>query len=223
MKSLTVAQMREADRRAIHELGIPSVVLMDRAGFAVFEHIQAGSVGIVCGKGNNGGDGFVVARYCLLAGFDTQVVVLAPDEELSEDARVFKKVYTQLGGTCQTVRTEAEWLRARDALSQRAMCIDAVLGTGTRGDVSGLLKTVIEQWPTVDTVSVDIPSGLNADTGEICGCAIKANTTVTFQWLKKGFEEKNAHSYLGMVHVVDIGIPEICADEGAWATLNAER
>ncbi len=222
MKALSVAQMREADRRAIQGLGIPSAVLMDRAGHAVFEQIPAGSVGIVCGKGNNGGDGFVVARYCLLAGYDTQVVVLAEDAALSEDARVFKKVYTQLGGRCRIVTNEADWATALHDLRQCAVCVDAILGTGTRGEVTGLLRTVIEQWPKVDTVAVDIPSGLNADTGDVCGCALQAKTTVTFQWSKIGFEQERAQAYLGEVQVVDIGIPAVCADDDAWATLNVE-
>lgn len=222
LKSLTVAQMREADRRAIHDLGIPSAVLMDRAGFEVYQHLHTTCVHIVCGKGNNGGDGFVAARYCLMAGYDTHVWVLAQDDELSEDARLFKKVYTQLGGSCGSLRSVDDWLLACNTIPEQATLVDAILGTGTRGDLTGIVRDVIEHWPERPTLSVDIPSGMNADTGHVCGRAIQADETVTFQWSKVGFDFPNAQSYVGNVQVVDIGIPSICADDVAWKQLIKE-
>lgn len=222
MKSLTVEQMREADRRAIEVLGIPGAVLMDRAGYAVFERISADSVVVVCGKGNNGGDGFVVARYCLLAGYDTSVIVLAEDGELSNDALLFKRVYTRLGGRCVEALEETGLIDAFGRQREEAVWVDAMLGTGTRGEVSGIVRTAIDCWPDVNTIAVDIPSGLNANTGEVCGAAIVASETVTLQFSKVGFDQEQAKAYIGSVHVADIGIPAVCADDDGWERLNAE-
>ena len=116
MQVLTAAQMREADRRCIEELGIPGAVLMNNAGAAVFSEINRGPVGIVCGKGNNGGDGFVAARLALLAGLDTRVVLVARPEEISGDAATFMQVYRNLGGPLVTAPNEAAATAAMEGL-----------------------------------------------------------------------------------------------------------
>ena len=223
MHSVTVEQMREADRRAIDVLGIPGVVLMDRAGFAVFDRIPRGAVVVVCGKGNNGGDGFVVARYCLLAGYDVSVVVLARVEDVTQDARLFQTVYTRLGGRCIVADSEDCVRRVFESQNLQATWIDAMLGTGTKGEVRGPIRTAIETWPTVRTIAVDIPSGLDGDTGKPCGAAVKATETVTFQYAKAGFDSELASTYTGEVHVADIGIPSVCVDDLAWADLDLEQ
>ena len=150
-------------------------------------------------------------------------LVYESGSDLSEDAHTFKKVYTQLGGECRTITQPSEWICALNEIPRDATLVDAILGTGTRGEISGLPRTVMEHWPDRYTVAVDIPSGMNADTGEICGCVIQANVTVTFQWSKVGFEYEHAHPYLGKVHVVDIGIPTVCADDTAWKMLGVEK
>lgn len=215
-QTLSVSEMREADRRAIEDLGIPSVVLMERAGLAVFEQIDSERVTVICGKGNNGGDGYVVARHALLAGLETRVIALADDEALTKDALVYKKVYTRIGGTCCVCNTDAELIEALSDVPENGTLVDAMLGTGTRGEVAGLVRCAIEHWPQGKTVAVDIPSGLHGDTGEPCGLAIRADETITFQFLKKGFAASPAAPYLGRVHVADIGIPMICGDDARW-------
>ena len=222
MNSLSVAQMREADNRAIKGLGIPSEVLMDRAGRSVFQHIDSNDVVIVCGKGNNGGDGFVIARYCFLAGYSTTVFVLVTDDQLSKDARTFKKVYTRLGGKTRVITSESEWLLAIHEIPSSAVMVDALLGTGIQGELTGLTRSIIEHWPTRTTIAVDIPSGLNADTGEVAGVAIKATTTISFQWSKIGLEQPQAKEYIGNLIVTDIGIPKCCADDDAWNQLQLD-
>ena len=216
MKTLTVAQMREADRRCIEDIGIPGVVLMNNAGAAVFKHIRSGPVGVVCGKGNNGGDGFVVARLSLLAGYDTRLVLVAKKEDIKGDAAVFMNAYTRLGGTIQVVTETKEVMAALEDLSDCAVLVDALLGTGIRGEVKGPIRTAIEAWPAVPTVAVDVPSGLNADTGEACGVCIHADETVSFAFSKKGFTADTAKPFLGELHVADIGIPACCGDEDLW-------
>lgn len=219
MRTLTVAEMREADRRAIEGLGIPSEALMDRAGHAVFQRIPQGPVVVVCGKGNNGGDGFVIARYCFLAGYETTLVMLFEEKFLSDDARTFKQVYTRLGGICIEATTDEKITEIFGAQQPNGLWVDAMLGTGTRGEVSSIIRTAIEAWPNEKTIAVDIPSGLNADTGEVCGAAIVASETVTLQYAKVGFQAESAKPYIGSLHVVDIGIPDVCSDDDAWNKL----
>lgn len=222
MRYLSVAQMREADRRAIEGLGIPSVVLMNNAGQAVFDEIARGPVGILCGKGNNGGDGFVVARLALAAGLETHVVLVAGPAKITEDAAAFMRAYVNLGGTVEAVRDEAAVREAVGRFARCAVVVDALLGTGVRGEVRGAALAAIEALPEVPVIAVDLPSGLNADTGEVCGCCVKAETTVTFQFPKQGFEHPGVSDYIGRLVVADIGIPEVCADDAAWGKLGLE-
>ncbi len=211
--------MREADRRCIEELGIPGAVLMHNAGAAVFAQIEKGPVGIVCGKGNNGGDGYVVACLALLAGHAPTVVLIAKRADITGDAKTFLDAFTRLGGSLQIAETEAEAARAVASLSDCAVVVDALLGTGIKGLVRGAARSAIEVWPSVRTIAVDLPSGLNADSGELCGCAVRADITVTFQFAKTGLLAPAAKPYVGQLVVADIGIPEICADDVAWEEL----
>jgi len=219
MKAVSVAQMREADRRCIEELGLPGAVLMENAGAAVYREVRPGAVGVVCGKGNNGGDGFVVARRALAAGRPTSVVLLADPDEIKGDAALFMHAYQRLGGSIVIAQNEPALIAAYLGLAHCATLVDAILGTGVRGEVRGLLHAAIDKWPRAHTVAVDLPSGLNADTGEPCGCCIRADVTITFQFPKRGFENPAAAPYLGRIEVADIGIPPICADDEAWRRL----
>ena len=213
---LTAAQMREADRRCIEEIGIPGAVLMNNAGAAVFAQVDSGPVGIVCGKGNNGGDGYVVARYALLAGMSPRVVVLSDRAVIRGDARLYLEAFENLGGGVLYVPEEGGAERAVTALADCAVLVDAILGTGITGEVRGVARAAIEAWPSVPTIAVDLPSGMNADTGAACGACIRATTTVTMQFPKRGFESEEARAYLGTLVVADIGIPAICADDARW-------
>ncbi len=219
MKMLTAAEMREADRRCIEDIGIPGAVLMNNAGAAVFQHVRRGPIGLVCGKGNNGGDGFVVARLALLAGLDTRVVLLGDPAEVKGDAATFLRAYQNLGGDLKCVDADEDIRRAVESLAGCAVLIDAMLGTGVQGEVRGVYRTAIEAWPSAHTIAIDLPSGLHTDTGETLGVCVKANRTVTFQFAKRGFDNPEAAPWLGEVTIADIGIPEICADDAAWAQL----
>ena len=216
MQTLSVAQMREADRRCIEEIGIPGAVLMNNAGAAVFKHIRSGPVGVVCGKGNNGGDGFVVARFSLLAGYDTRLVLVADQKEIKGDAAVFMNAYKRLGGTILATTNPEKIADAIQNLSDCAVLVDALLGTGTCGEVKDPIRTAIATWPTVRTIAVDVPSGLNADTGEPCGVCVRADETVTFAFSKNGFTADSAKPFLGQLNVADIGIPACCGDDALW-------
>ena len=208
---LSAAQMREADRRCIEEIGIPGAVLMNNAGTAVFREIDRGPVGVVCGKGNNGGDGFVVARLALLAGYETRVVLVGTSDAVQGDAAVFMRAFERLGGSVATACAPHEVARKVEALADCAVMVDALLGTGTSGQVRDPLRSAILAWPRAHTIAVDLPSGLDADTGEICGCCVRADVTVTFQFAKLGFRNPGSREYVGRLVVADIGIPVQCA------------
>lgn len=219
MKALTVEQMREADRRCIEEIGIPSVILMNTAGTRVFEHVNRGPVGIVCGKGNNGGDGLVVARLALLAGYDPRVILVGDLDKLNNDPAIFYQAYRNLGGKAVAVQDEAAAAKHAGALGDCAVLVDALLGTGVKGEVTGPLRAAIDAWPEVYTVAVDVPSGLDANTGAVCGNCVRADITVTFQYAKQGLVMPEAKRYVGRLVVADIGIPKVCADDEAWKQL----
>lgn len=221
MDFLSVAQMREADRRCIEELGIPGAVLMNTAGTAVFHEIQRGPVGIVCGKGNNGGDGYVVARLCRLAGWETHVVTLADRSVVTGDPAIFLHAYERLGGVVTFVPSEEAAAAAVEGLADCAVLVDAVFGTGISGEVRGPGAAAIRHWPAVHTIAVDVPSGIDGETGDVCGAAVKADVTITFHAAKKGFQAPGAQDYLGRLVVADIGIPAVCGDDVAWASLKA--
>ncbi|MBI1320041.1 MAG: NAD(P)H-hydrate epimerase [Candidatus Hydrogenedens sp.] len=211
---LTAAQLREADRLCIEAIGIPGAVLMDHAGKAMYEATGGASpLGVVCGKGNNGGDGYVAARYALLDGVDTRVVSMVPLDSLTGDARLYCDVFQRLGGEVIVADTPEALDAALASLDDCAVIIDALLGTGISGEVRGLYRHAIEHWPSRPrTIAADLPSGLDADTGEPCGCAVKAAVTVTMAFPKAGFQNPAAREYTGEVLIADIGIPESCAE-----------
>jgi hydroxyethylthiazole kinase-like uncharacterized protein yjeF len=215
--SLSRAQVREVDRRAIEEYGLPGVVLMENAGRNTVELLDNRGdvlshvpVVIVCGKGNNAGDGFVIARHMENRGFDVQVLLAAPADTLTGDAAIMHRVIER-GGTCirdLSAATKAQWI---DTISYRGrpLLFDALLGTGLEGTVREPFATAIAAINECDplVVAVDIPSGLDCDTGQPLGCAVKAGVTVTYVARKIGFDVPGASDYTGDVIVADIGVP----------------
>lgn len=205
---VSAAEMRAADRYCIEDLGLPGAVLMYNAGSAVAEEVAHGPMGIVCGKGNNGGDGFVVAVRALARGQEPRVVVLAGPDTLRGDAKLYHDVFVKMGGKPNYATTESAAASAVQDLADCPVLVDAMLGTGFAGAVRGAILAAITHWPKAWTVAVDVPSGLDADTGEALGPCIRADVTVTFQAPKLGFREPGAKGWLGRVRVADIGIPE---------------
>lgn len=214
---LTRAQVREIDRRAIEEFGLPGVVLMENAGRSVVELVEQCKqpdrdtpVVIVCGKGNNAGDGFVIARHLENRGFRVDVLLAAEPSTFTGDAAVMYQVIERSQLTIQYLpqATEAEWIAA---INRRGspLLIDALLGTGLVGDVREPCTSVIHAINAsgAEVVAVDIPSGLDCDTGRPLGCAVKASLTVTFVARKQGFDAPAAGDYTGEVLVAEIGIP----------------
>ncbi|MCX8035669.1 MAG: NAD(P)H-hydrate dehydratase [Candidatus Sumerlaeia bacterium] len=209
MKIVTAEQMRRIDRITIEERGIPGVQLMEKAGQAVAdavcERFSPDSVAVVTGKGNNAGDGFVVARILHQRRIHVVVFLMADPEELRGDA---KTMFEALPATVPRVRIE-DVRRLADALPRFDLIVDAILGTGIQGPVKGLFGEAIEAINAtgLPVVSVDIPSGLIAEGGPILGPVIRAAHTVTMGLPKLGMLVQPGIAYTGTVSVADLDFP----------------
>lgn len=219
MKVATAEQMREFDRRASEEFGVPSIVLMENAGRSVFEAVRDAlgdladmRVTIVAGRGNNGGDGFVVARHLREAGTRVSVFLLGSPEEVKGDARTNLDMLLESGVAVTSVKSSDD---ITVALSDGHAVVDAVFGTGLRGEVTGLPADVIRAINAAGkpVVAVDIPSGMDADTGEILGVCVDADCTVTFALPKIGLLTYPGAACVGDLTVADIGIPKCLYEE----------
>ena len=166
---------------------------------------------VVAGRGNNGGDGFVVARYLANAGIPVAVFLLGPRDQVSGDARVNLDILAHLGIAVAEVLTEADLNPAIHRLAKAGLIVDALLGTGLNAPVQGLMAALIERLNHLraQVLAVDIPTGLSADTGEVLGVALKAGVTVTYGWPKLGQVLPPGRDYVGRLWQVDIGIPPI--------------
>ncbi len=224
IKLLTAARMRALDERAIHEIGIPGVVLMEQAGRGAVRIIEeAGWLGsfddevlLFAGKGNNGGDAFVVARVLLLAGFRrVKVVLLATCDTIGGDAKVNLDAFIRLGGQVEELLSEACWQGLKPSLKIKKLLVDGLLGTGLNSNVRGLYATIIAAINQFSgpVLALDIPSGLNADSGLPLGDAVRATVTATFAFAKPGLFVYPGREYAGHIEIIDIGIPKSWADE----------
>jgi NAD(P)H-hydrate epimerase len=210
---LSRAEVRAIDRRAIEEFGVPGVVLMENAGRGAAEVLRSlgidGPVVICCGKGNNGGDGFVIARHLDIQRVPVRVWLFARPEELTGDAAINYHIIARCGLPITVAAGDFDEAALRRELENASWAVDALFGTGLSGPVRAPLDRVIaalnESAPPV--LAVDIPSGLDCDTGTPLGPTVRAAHTVTFVAAKKGFAEPAARPWLGRVHVVDIGAP----------------
>jgi NAD(P)H-hydrate epimerase len=212
LRPLTRDEVRDIDRRAIEELGLPGIVLMENAGRGAAELLITlgidGPVNVVAGKGNNGGDGFVIARHLANHGFDARVLLFADPHELAGDALTNYRIL-EAAGMPPVNSTEAGTTGCENALRSGAWIVDSLLGTGTRGAVREPFATVIEQINAagVRVFAVDLPSGLDCDTGQPLGPCVRAEHTATFVAPKRGFDAPGAAAYTGQIHIVDIGVP----------------
>lgn len=212
---VTAKEMRELDRLTIEEYGVPGHVLMERAGAGAtdalleqFPHVRKGSVLVVAGKGNNGGDGFVVARLLKKQGVKCEVVLTAKKEDLRGDALRNLDAFLKLRGRVTEITDLAQLDGVQKKISQSQLIVDALLGTGLSAPVHGLLAALIDliNMSGAPVVAIDIPSGLDSDRGEPLGTAIQAELTTTFGYPKVGLIGDPGAVYVGKLAVVDIGI-----------------
>src|ERR671912_2018285 len=222
MRVLNTDQMREADRRTIHEIGIPSIVLMENAGRqavaameAAFEDLTASRVAVLCGRGNNGGDGFVVARTLIQRGVETSVFLIGSVSEVQGDARVNIEVLGRIGLAIVEITSAELWELHFSEISECDVLVDAMVGTGFHGALTGLLQTVVADINGlgVPVVAIDLPTGLSADAAEMEGEAIEASMTVTLGAPKIPLVFPPAESHAGDLVIADIGIPYPVIDE----------
>ena len=221
MKIVTATQMQALDRRTITEARVPGLTLMERAGSGTADFIRnrfgplAGKrVTIVCGKGNNGGDGLVVARLLRQGRARVTVLLLAPAAELSRDAKAMYRRWLRVGGT-STTKSFRSPEQAEALLADSELIVDALLGTGLSTPVTGAYREAIRLMNEAGSpiVSVDMPSGIHADDGALLGCAVRASATVTFGLPKLGLYVGAGIDHAGVIHVVDIGIPSAYVNE----------
>lgn len=217
---LTREQSRLVDRMAIDEYGIPGMVLMENAGRGVVDVLldvdpQVGRVAVLCGKGNNAGDGFVIARHLEIRGVATTVLLLCPPQEFAGDARRNFEILVRADAAVVDVSTHfGVDAAALPALLDRhagsaTWLVDALLGTGAQGPPREPFHTAIE-WMNAQPgrrLAVDIPSGLDCDTGERQGATVRATVTCTFAAAKPGLLAPQAAEWVGDLRVVPIGVP----------------
>jgi NAD(P)H-hydrate epimerase len=215
---LDAETMRAVDRWAIDLRGVPSLELMERAGAGVTRVVEQlvpdGPVAVVCGKGNNGGDGLVVARLLREAARSVTVVCAAPPGDFAGDARVNLE---RLPGEAPIELTE-DRARAEQALGQASVIVDALLGTGFQGQPRGAVGEAIEavnagRAPGAAVVSVDVPSGVDSSTGVASGAAVRATATATFHMDKPGLWIAPGKTHAGMVETIEIGVPRGAPDD----------
>lgn len=215
----TREQSRDVDRRAIEDFGFAGLVLMENAGRGCVDVLEKlgidGLLTVLCGKGNNAGDGFVIARHLAIRGYPCQVVLLAPPGELRGDAEANFKILGKTGGSIVDLSSKAqsgasELKNELTRLSEGATWIvDALLGTGVTGEPRPPFDVAIE-WMNAHVarkLAVDVPSGLDCDSGAPAKHTVRADHTCTFGAIKVGFTRPAARAFVGEVHVCDIGVP----------------
>ena len=223
MKVVTAAEMRQIDQDTIEGVGIPGIVLMETAGSALVRAIEqyyptCHRIGIFVGKGNNGGDGIVIARQLVHAGRDAHLFLVSPPESFTGEAEINLQIAKNLGLQIEAILTDTGFYgNPRTVPTTLASCellVDAILGTGLRGTVRDPIASVINTINSLATpiFSVDLPSGLDADTGHPLGTCVQADRTVTIGLPKRGLLVHPGAELAGKLEVVDIGFPEQVVD-----------
>ena len=236
MKLVTGTQMASVDRKAIEELKVPGLDLMENAGRAAFrvaiemlKGAREKKVVVVCGRGNNGGDGLVVARLLAKEGTKVSVFLLGEREKVKGDAKVNLRRAEQVGVPVDELTGPEGLARLERALSTADLVVDAIFGTGFKGKAEGLPAEAISSINSSGkpVLSVDLPSGVEADTGKVHGPAVRAERTVTFGLPKFGQAFHPGKSHCGVLEVADIGFPEEALDSvqgvAEWATEDEVR
>jgi NAD(P)H-hydrate epimerase len=216
MKFATSEHIKQLDKLAGENYGIPLWQLMENAGKSIFdamiEDIVSNKYAVFCGKGNNGGDGFVVARLLRECGYEVKVYLTHSECELSETAKTaFDKLKT----------TDVKICGISDTVDTDAVIIDALLGVSVNGAPRGNIKSAIDRISTMDNtiVSIDIPSGLSADTGDAAGSVVKADYTYTLALDKVGLNVSTGCILCGQKRVLDIGIPDEAYAESGFCRI----
>lgn len=223
---LTRDQVRRVDALAIKRYGMSGLVLMENAGRGAVDALLAfdpsvsessSSVVILCGKGNNAGDGFVIARHLEIRGVTTRVLLLAPPDKLTGDARANFAILQNADVSIIDVSSGPLEAQLTQHAAGAAWLVDALLGTGATGEPREPFATAI-RWMNAQParrLAVDLPSGLDCDTGEPAAITVRADLTTTFVAAKSGFLTSQAKPFVGELRIVDIGVPPRLVREAA--------
>ncbi len=227
---VTAEEMRALDRATIEEIGLPALVLMETAGRAVAEAAlrmlgeERGHVAVVCGPGNNGGDGFVAARVLRDRGVDAAVYLAAPGDAVKDDARAHLDAYERAGGAVRMLDTAAQLEACEADVVDAALVIDALFGVGLTRAIEGHMAEVVQRMLLAGrTLAVDIPSGIETDTGRTLGIAVAAERTVTMAARKIALVSSPGFAAAGELEIADIGIPAGLIAAAGAAGLVEER
>lgn len=225
---VTAKEMAEMDRYAIEKIGIPGMVLMENAGRKVVSVIKEmlGTVEnkniiIFCGKGNNGGDGYVVARDLLNMGANVQTYLVGRFEDVKDDAKRNLLILKSLGyGVLQISRLEHI-----ESHMGAHLVVDALLGTGVKGALKGFMSEIADHVNKIDApiVAIDLPSGVETDTGAVSGACVRASATITMAFVKRGLLLSPGREHAGRVVVADIGIPKSIIKERTVKCFRVDR
>ena len=227
MKVANAEEMQELDRKAIETYRIPGMILMENAGKGAaevisntFPDIHKKKIAIIAGKGNNGGDGLVIARYLLNQGVSVRVYLLTDPKGLRGDAETNFNIFQRMKGEVISVPSSKDYVKLKKDLERFDILVDGIFGTGLDAEVRGYYREVIDHLNTLQRpiVAIDIPSGLDADTGKPLGTAIRASLTITFGLPKVGHLIPPGIDYVGEVKVIDIGIPKRLVEEEKIST-----
>ncbi|MDF2880645.1 MAG: carbohydrate kinase [Clostridiaceae bacterium] len=218
MRVATSLIMRNMDNYCINTLKIPGIVLMENAAIKVIENIELEkfrSYTVVCGTGNNGGDGFAVARHLLIKGKVVQVFLIGSEEKLSIDSKTNFNILKNMHVNIKCVKNLEDAYELRDSIEKSQITVDAIFGTGLNRQVEEIYDTVITiiNENSSYTISIDAPSGFNSDKGIPMGNCIRANKTISFQMYKQGFLNYGSDRYTGNIIICDIGVPKEVQDK----------
>jgi len=222
MKVATAEQMQELDRKAMEAYKIPGIVLMENAGRGAaevisnaFPDIRNKRIAIIAGKGNNGGDGFVIARHLLNHGISVKIFLLTDPKALRGDSEINYHIFSRMKGEVVPVPSSKDYQKLKRDLERFDLLVDGIFGTGLDAEVRGYYREVIDHLNTLQKpiVAIDIPSGLDANTGKPLGTAIRASLTVTFGLPKVGHLIAPGSDYVGDLKVIDISIPQRLVEE----------
>ncbi|MEY7999195.1 NAD(P)H-hydrate dehydratase [Clostridium sp. Mt-5] len=214
MRIASIEICRDIDNYAIGELKIPSIVLMENAALRVIKNIDLKNLDnfcVICTKGNNGGDGFAIARHLYNLNKKVHVFLVGKEEGMSEECRVNYNILKNLNISLDRVNSLKDMVQLRKSIVESQVIIDGIFGTGLSRNIQGIQDSVISliNENSNYTISIDVPSGFNGSTGEIMGNCIRADKTVTFQLYKSGFLRYGSDVFTGEVVVENIGIPEL--------------
>ncbi len=220
MLAITCKEMREMDNYAIKDIGIPSILLMENAAFRVLENINLEKYNkftIICGIGNNGSDGLAIARQLIMKDKSIDLFIIGDVRKGTENFKKYFNFLTNMDINYININKKDDLSKLQNSLEENEMTIDALFGLGLARNIDNLYFDVISftNQFSLYTLAVDIPSGLNCDTGNVMGIAIKADKTITFHMAKKGLLDREG--YTGEILIENIGIP----DKATNAILNS--